>query len=141
MRVSYLELDGVKYPMCCPASVYERLEEEFGSLELMGKALTDTSNGVSSVVQAMETTLHIFLDAGRAYAARRGESVPPLPDCRLADLIDLSEFSVLDTVNGVMNDSAKREVEALPSKNEETTEEDIPAAAGRGSTSPLPGQD
>lgn len=140
MRVTYLDLDGVKYPMCCPASAYERLEEEFGSLELMGKALTDSSGGVSPVVQAMEAVLGIFLDAGRACVSRRGETVPPLPDCRLADLIDLNDFSILDTVNSVISDSAKREVEALPPKNGEATDQD-PAADGRGSTSPLPRPD
>lgn len=136
MRVTYLTLGGVEYPMCMSLTSVERIEEEFGGLEQLMEALTYSSaGGLTNVIRAAETVLGIFLDAGRVYFTSRGEAVPPLPDCRIADLIGMDDLDFAGLVNSVISDSTEREVEAEPSKKEGATEA-LPAEAGRGFASP-----
>lgn len=136
MRITHLTLGEVKYPMCMSLTSVERIEEEFGGLEQMMEALTYSSaGGLTNVIRAAETALGIFLDAGRVYSASRGEAVPPLPDCRLADLIGMDDLDFAGLVGSVISSSTEREVEAEPSKKEGATEA-LPAEADRGSASP-----
>lgn len=136
MRVVYLSLGGKKYPMCMSLTSFERIEEEFGDLDQMLEALTDSSSGgLAVVIRAAETALGIFLDAGRIYAASKGETVPPLPDCRITDLLGMDDLNFSDLISSVISSSTEREVEAEPSKKEGATEAP-PAEAARGSALP-----
>lgn len=137
MRITYLTLGDVKYPMCMSLTSIERIEEEFGSLEQMMESLTYSSaGGLTNVIRAAETVLGIFLDAGRVYSTSRGETVPPLPDCRITDMLGMDDgLDFAGLVNTVISDSTEREVEAEPSKKEEATEA-LPAEADRGSAFP-----
>lgn len=136
MRITYLTLGDVKYPMCMSMTSIERIEEEFGSLEQMMEALTYSSaGGLTNVIRAAETALGIFLDAGRVYSTSRGEAVPPLPDCRITDMLGMDDLDFAGLVNSVISSSTKREVEAESSKKEEPTEA-LPAEADRGSAFP-----
>lgn len=140
MRVIKVKLDGVKYPMCMSLTAVERIEEEFGGLEQMMEALNySDATGMSGLIHAMETALGIFLDAGRIYVQRSGETVPPLPDCRIADLLGVDDLSGVfgDLLGNVVSASSEREVEAEPSKKGEATAE-APAEAVRGSSFPQP---
>lgn len=136
MRITYLTLGDVKYPMCMSLTSIERIEEEFGGLEQMMEALTYSgAGGLTNVIRAAETAIGIFLDAGRVYATSRGEDVPPLPDCRIADLIGMDDLDFAGLVGSVIFSSTEREVEAEPSKKEGATEA-LPAEADRGSALP-----
>lgn len=136
MRVTYLTLGEQKYPMCMSLTSIERIEEEFGGLEQLMEALTYSSaGGLTNVIRAAETALGIFLDAGRIYSASRGEAVPPLPDCRITDLIGMDDLDFARLVNSVISSSTEREVEAEPSKKEGATAA-LPAETGRGSALP-----
>lgn len=139
MRVQYIELVGKKYPMVLSLSAIERIEEEFGSMESMDQALTyNESTGLTGIVHAAETVLGVLLDAGRTYASIIGEDVPPLPSCRLADVLDMDIAVMIGMIFGVISSSSEREVEAV-SKNAGATGEDT--AATRGSSLPEPRPD
>lgn len=136
MRVTYLTLGETKYPMCMSLTSVERIEEAFGGLNQMMEALTySNAGGLSGVIQAAETALGIFLDAGRVYAASRGEEVPSLPGCRITDLLGMDDLDFSGLVGAVVSASTEREVEAEPLKKGEATE-DLPAEAARGSALP-----
>lgn len=143
MRVIKIKLDGVEYPMCMSLTAVERIEEEFGGLEEMMEAVSySDATGMSGLIRSMETALGIFLDAGRIYVQQNGETVPPLPDCRIADLLGVDDLGGVfgDLLGGVVSSSSEREVEAEPSKKGEATAEG-PAAAVRGFDSPQPKPD
>lgn len=141
MKVIPIKLGEVDYPMCMSLTAVERIEEEFGGLEQLMESLTYTNaGGLTNVIRAAETVLGIFLDAGRTYATARGETVPPLPDCRLTDLLGVDEMNFSGLVNEVIGASTTREVEAEPPKKEEATAE-VPAEAVRGFDSPQPEPD
>lgn len=136
MRVAYLTLGENKYPMCMSLTSVERIEEEFGGLEQLMEALTYSSaGGLANVIRAAETALGIFLDAGRIYASGRGGEVPPLPDCRITDLLGVDDLNFVELIGGVISNSTEREVEAESPKKDGATAEG-PAEAARGSGLP-----
>lgn len=142
MKVIPITLNGVEYPLCMSLAAVERIEEEFGGLEQLMEALTYTNaGGLTGVIRAAETALGIFLDAGRTYVTMRGETVPPLPDCRLTDLLGVDDMDFSGLIGSVVSASTEREVEAEPSKKGEATAEEPPAEAVRGSDSPQPKPD
>lgn len=139
MKVNYIELAGRKYPMVLSLSAIQRIEEEFGSMEGMSEALTyHEETGLTAVIQAVETVLGIFLDAGRKYVSAIGEEVPPPLPCRITDVLDMDAMSARDLIGGVIDSGTRREVEAA-AKNGVATGTD--AAAARGSSSPEPKPD
>lgn len=141
MRITYLALGKTKYPMCMSLTSVERVEEEFGSLEQMMETLTYSSaGGLTNVIRAAEMALGIFLDAGRIYSTELGETVPPLPDCRITDMIGVDALDFTGLVNSVISDSTEREVEAELPKKEGATEA-LAAEADRGSALPPDKQD
>lgn len=143
MRVIKIKLDGVEYPMCMSLTAVERIEEEFGGLEQMMEAVSySDATGMSGLIHAMETALGIFLDAGRIYVQQNGGTVPPLPDCRIADLLGVDDLGSVfgDLLGAVVSASSEREVEAEPSKKGGATAEG-PVAADRGFDSPQPKPD
>lgn len=136
MRITYLTLGETKYPMCMSVTSVERIEEEFGGLEQMMEALTYSSaSGLTNVIRAAETALGIFLDAGRIYSTELGETVPPMPGCRITDMIGVDALDFTGLVGSVISSSTEREAEAEPSKKEGATEA-LPAEADRGSALP-----
>lgn len=141
MRVVHITLAGVKYPMCMSLSSVKRIEEEFGSLEKMMAALSDIETcGITPMIEAIETALGIFLDAGRIYCGINGETVPPLPDCPLSDLIGADDADLVESILEVVGTSSKREVEAAPPKKEAAAAE-APEEGAPGSALPPPKQD
>lgn len=137
MRITYLTLGETKYPMCMSLTSIERIEEEFGGLEQLMEALTYSGAGsLTNVIRAAETVLGIFLEAGRVYSTSLGETVPPLPDCRITDMLGMDDgLDFAGLVGSVISSSTEREVEADSSKKEGATEA-LPAEADRGSASP-----
>lgn len=137
MRITYLTLGETKYPMCMSLTSIERIEEAFGGLEQMMEALTYSGAGsLTNVIRAAEKVLGIFLEAGRVYSTSRGETVPPLPDCRITDMLGMDDgLDFAGLVGSVISSSTEREAEAEPSKKEGATEA-LQAEADRGSALP-----
>lgn len=99
-------------------SAVEELEEMFGSLDQMQKALTG-SGGVRQV-KAMSGVLEIMLAAGHRYCSNVGAECPEPLKCRPADIIDVTDKEsltrIMDGIFGAMRDDSERTVETR-SKN------------------------
>lgn len=121
MRISYIELKpGEKHPMCFSLSAVEALCDEFGDLENMRKAVTD-SGTLAEQIKATNTVMSVLIDAGRKYCAEMGIELPPAIKCRPADLIDITDPSAVQAIFSTISSDSEREVEAR-SKKEQPTE-------------------
>lgn len=107
MKLSYINLgeDIPPQPVCFSLGAIEALEDEFGSLEAMRQGLVDGK------VKAINKVVEIMIDAGRAYCKGTGRTCPdPLP-CRPADLIDISDSSIVSDLFSAMTSDSERKVE------------------------------
>lgn len=105
MKVSYITIAGEKHPVCFSLSAIEDIEEEFGSLDAMQKALG------AGTVRAVNRVLEIMLKAGRAYCAGMGIECPPPLKCRPGDLIDVHDNAIIADIFSAMTDGSERAVE------------------------------
>lgn len=110
MRLQYLKIGGEKHPACFSLSAIEEIEDEFGSLDKMVKELN------AGKVKAVGKVLDIMLRAGRAYCTGMGIVCPPPLKCKPADLIDVTDASIITDIFSVINNDTERTVEAK-SKN------------------------
>jgi len=110
MKLSYVQLEGEKHPVCFSLSAIEAIEDAFGSLDAMRDSLTKGS------VKAINTVLEIMLDAGRAYCSGMGMDCPPKLQCRPSDLIDASDTDIVGDIFAVISGDSERSVE-VRSKN------------------------
>ena len=107
MKLSFINLgDGIPaQPVCFSLGAIEALEDEFGSLDAMRQSLVDGK------VKSINKVVEIMIAAGRAYCKGTGRDCPePLP-CRPADLIDISDSSIVSELFAAMTNDSSRTVE------------------------------
>lgn len=110
MKVSYIELLGNKYPLCFSLSAIEEIGETLGDMENLSEMLG--SGSVTQQAKSIDKMLTALMNAGRRYCMAVGEVVPdPLP-CAVADIIDLTDPSVITSIFSAISAGKEREVEA-----------------------------
>ena len=119
MKVNYITLGGVDYPMCFSLTASEELSDAFGGLDNISKALGDKDIG--NLARAVNTILIILIKAGRTYVEMTGGKTPPELKCKPADLIDVRDPSAVESIFAAISADNSREVE-VQLKNAETTQ-------------------
>ena len=122
MRISYIELKaGERHPLCFSLSATERLIDEFGDLDKMRKAITETGS-LSDQIKSIDIVLTVLLEAGRNYCKEMGIEMPPAIKCRPADLIDITDPAAVQAIFSTISTNSEREVEASAKKQAPTEE-------------------
>lgn len=115
MRISYIELAGERHPLCFSLTAIEEISSEWGDMDGMSKAISDTEN-LARKLNAINKLLEILIAAGRRYGETVGMELPPKLKCRPGDLIDITDSDTLGKIFAVVKNDAERDVEAV-SKN------------------------
>ena len=106
MKLSYIQLgQGEKRPVCFSLSAIEDIEDAFGGLDAMQKALSEGK------VKAINKVLEIMLRAGEAYCRGMGIDCPPPLKCRPADLIDVTDNTVVTQIFEAITGDTERSIE------------------------------
>lgn len=115
MRISYIELAGERHPLCFSLTAIESISEEWGDMDGMSKAISDTEN-LAGKLNAINRLLEILIAAGRRYGEMVGMELPPPLKCRPGDLIDITDSDAISNIFAAITNDSKRDVEAA-SKN------------------------
>lgn len=118
MRVSYIELLGVKHPMCFSLTAAAEMDEAFGGLDALSERMQ--SGNLAQRSRAINTALEILLKAGRVYAAASGMEVPETLPCAPADLIDVTDGMAVQAIFTTISGDVEREVETVEKNGEAT---------------------
>ena len=120
MRMSYIEILGQKHPVCLSLTAAAELEDACGGLsDFLTRVKTSS---FAKQTEYINKTVEILLKAGRIYASASGLELPdPLP-CSPADLIDVMDAEVIDSVFAVFHKDTEREVETVP-KNQDAAQD------------------
>lgn len=109
MRVGYIELEGIRHPLCFSLAAADELTEAFGSLEAMEEALT--SDNVSTFAKGLDVTMTALMRAGRIRAQAVGEELPPPIRCRPIDLIGVNDRKAIFAIHQTIAKDSKTEIE------------------------------
>lgn len=111
MKINYIELAGVKRPICFSVSAVEEITEAFGGMSSMSEEM------LKGDVKSISTVLEILLNAGQKYCAAMDVDCAPPLKCRPADLIDISEAAeIVNIIFESIKTDTDRDVE-VRSKN------------------------
>ena len=106
MKLSYIQLgEGEKRPVCFSLSAIEDIEDEFGGLDEMKKAL------LAGKVKAINKVLEIMLRSGEAYCRGMDLPCPPPLKCRPGDLVDVRDQSVISQIFDAIKSDSERNIE------------------------------
>ena len=117
MRRNQITILGQERPLCYSTRVYLAINERFGGLAELGKALT--SEDVTVRIKETMWMLAQLIRAGKGYADFAGTPAPaPLDEAQLLAVFGPEELATLgDTIVDTLNGDGQREVEAEPPKN------------------------
>lgn len=111
MRVHYVELNEVKYPLVLSNRATMELESK--GYELSGEGFQKASTSMTFVM----TMLHLMMQSGERWAKKMGRPTPEVPS--LEDLADMTDMGDLEKITDVLSEAidGERHVEATPPKN------------------------
>ena len=107
MELNYIEIAGVKRPVCFSMRAIGKIQKAFGGLNEMSEGVINRDLGT------INTVLEILLDAGQAYCEGAGEECPPPLKCAPADLMGVKDTqAAVEKIFEVMQADSEREIEA-----------------------------
>ncbi len=111
MRVHYVELNEVKYPLVM--SNRATMELESRGYDLSGDGFKKAATSMTFTM----TLLHLMMQAGERWAKRMGRPTPAVPSLEeLADSTDTEDLEKITEALAATIDG-ERNVEATPPKN------------------------
>ena len=106
MKLSYIQLgEGEKRPVCFSLSAIEDIEDAFGGLDQMQKALK------AGKVKAINKVLEIMLRSGEAYCRGMDIPCPPPLKCRPSDLVDVRDNAIITQIFEAITADSERNIE------------------------------
>lgn len=134
MRTARIAINGTEYLLCFSARVMRACAERYGSVEHIGKALTEGTE--AQMMDESFWLLSEMMEAGARYARMEDLNAPPPLSCDdLYDVCSIEDLTEMQTriFETVANGNERRiETESEEGKNAQTTRQDLMSGGASG---------